>query len=302
MIITMENTMKAARIHAQSGPIVFEDAPHPMTGVGDLIVKVHAAAITPDELDWPVTWIDRAGRDRTPSIPAHEVSGVVTELGYGTTGFQVGDRVFGLTDRHRDGGAADYVAAEARDLAHLPDAIDHVTAAALVMPGLTAWQALFVHSKVKRGQTVIVHGAAGGVGGIAIQLAKDVDAHVIATGRASAAEVARQHGADTFVEIDKIEDAEKADLVFDTIGGEVLARSAALLKPGGTLVSISAPSAHGVYFIVEPHRDQLNALAQLVTEGRLKPRIGAVFPVAETQEAFHAKGNGIPGKVVLTVG
>jgi NADPH:quinone reductase-like Zn-dependent oxidoreductase len=302
MIITMEKPlMKAARIHTQAGPIQVEDAPYPQTGVGDVIVKVHAAGITPHELDWPVTWTDRAGRDRTPTVPAHEVSGVIAELGYGTTGFEVGDRVFGLTDRNRDGAAAEYIAAEARDLALLPESIDYVTAAALPMTGLTAWQGLFVHANVKRGQTVLIHGAAGGVGSLAVQLAKDVGAHVIGTGRAAAEDVVRELGADTFVDVSHFEDAGPADLVFDTIGGDVLARSAAVVAPGGALVSISAPSAGGVYFIVEPNREQLNALAQFVVQGRLKPRIGAVFPVSEAQKAFDAKGNGVLGKVVLTV-
>jgi NADPH:quinone reductase-like Zn-dependent oxidoreductase len=300
MIITMEKPlMKAARIHTQSGPVQFEDAPYPQTGVGDVIVKVHAAAITPHELDWPVTWVDRAGRDRTPTVPAHEVSGVIAELGYGTTGFKVGDRVFGLTDRHRDGAAAEYIAAEARDLALLPDAIDYITAAALPMTGLTAWQALFVHGNLKRGQTVMIHGAAGGVGGLAVQLAKDVGAHVIATGRPTAEAVVRDLGADTFVDVTHFEDAGPADLVFDTIGGDVLTRSATVVAPGGTLVSISAPPADGVYFIVEPNRDQLNALAQFVVQGRLRPQVGAVFPASETQQAFDAKRKGVLGKVVL---
>jgi NADPH:quinone reductase-like Zn-dependent oxidoreductase len=302
MIMTMEKPlMKAARIHTQAGPVQFEDAPYPQTGVGDVIVKVHAAGITPHELDWPVTWTDRAGRDRTPIVPAHEVSGVIAELGYGTTGFKVGDRVFGLTDRNRDGAAAEYIAAEARDLALLPGEIDHVTAAALPMPGLTAWQALFDHGNVKRGQTVLIHGAAGGVGSLAVQLAKDAGAHVIATARPSAEDLVLGLGADTFVDVSHFEDAGPVDLVFDTIGGEVLTRSASVIAPGGTLVSISAPSAGGVYFIVEPNREQLNALAQFVVQGRIRPQVGAVFSVSDAQKAFDAKADGVGGKVVLTI-
>ncbi|MEV4319948.1 NADP-dependent oxidoreductase [Actinocrispum sp. NPDC049592] len=277
--------MKAIRIHVPGGPLAVEEAPYPKTGVGDVVVEVRAASFTPDELDWPSTWTDRAGRDRTPSVPGHEVAGVVVEVGYGTTGLEAGDRVFGLTDPHRDGGAAQYVAAEARDLAKLPEEIDFVTGAALVMPGLTAWQALFVHGKLRRGRTVVVHGAAGGVGSLAVQLAKDAGAHVIGTGRAETADLIRELGADEFAPVDQ---APQADLVFDTIGVD--------LPEAGLFVSVTKPQ--GRYFIVEPNRDQLSALAQLVVQGRLKPRIGAVYPLDQAAEAFQAK-QGTAGKTVL---
>ncbi len=148
-------------------------------------MRVHAAGFTRGELDWPGTWSDRAGRDRTPSVPGHEVSGVVAELGYGTTGLTVGQRVFGLTDWARNGSLAEYVAVEARNLAPLPADVDHTVAAALPISGLTAWQGLFDHARITTGQTVLIHGAAGAVGSIAVQLALEVGARVVGTGRSA---------------------------------------------------------------------------------------------------------------------
>ncbi|MEV5775270.1 NADP-dependent oxidoreductase, partial [Streptomyces antimycoticus] len=152
------------------------DMPYPHAAENDVIVRVHAAGITPGELDWPATWTDRAGRDRTPSVPGHELSGVVEELGFGTTGLSVGQRVFGLADWARNGSLAEYVAVEARNLAPLPADIDHTLAAALPISGLTAWQGLFDHGHLTTGQTVLINGATGGVGSIAVQLAREAGA------------------------------------------------------------------------------------------------------------------------------
>lgn len=304
--------MRAVRIYERGGSdgLVLEDAPHPHAATGDVIVRVHAAGFVPDELDWPGTWVDRAGRDRTPSVPAHDVAGEVAEVRYGTTGFAVGDRVFGLTDWHRDGAAAEYVAVEARNLAPLPASLSYTEAAALPLSGLTAWQGLFVHGGLESGQTVVVHGAGGGTGVLALQLARQTGAHVIATGRGRAADLATEMGAHTFVDLEKqrFEDAvDPVDLIFDTIGGDLLARSASRIKPGGALVSITAPppvepeDGRAVFFIVEPNREQLAELAELAESGRPRAHVGAVYPLAETREAFRAKNKGIPGKVVLEV-
>src|SRR5205085_8476009 len=140
------------------------ERPEPSAAENDVVVQVHASGFTPGELSWTGTWTDRLGRDRTPSIPGHELGGVVSSLGYGTTGLSVGRRVFGLTDWTRDGTLAEYVAVEARNLAPLPGDVDFNVGAALVMPGLTAWQGLFEHGRLRAGQSVLVHGAAGVVG------------------------------------------------------------------------------------------------------------------------------------------
>lgn len=271
-------------------------------------MRVHAAGFTSGELDWPATWTDRAGRDRTPSVPGHELSGVVAELGYGTTGLSVGQRVFGLADWARDGTLAEYTAVEARNLAPLPADVDHTVAAALPISGLTAWQGLFDHGRLATGQTVLIHGAAGGVGSIAVQLACEAGARVIGTGRASGRDRALALGVDTFIDLqtEKLEDAGDVDVVFDVIGGDILDRSAALVRPGGTLVTIVMPpkvqpkDGRAVFFVVEPDRARLADLATRLRGGRLKPLVGAVRPLAEAPSAF-APGKSTLGKTIIRV-
>ena len=294
--------------HAGPAGMSLTDMPHPHAAENDVIVRVHAAGFTRGELDWPATWTDRAGRDRTPSVPGHELSGVVVELGYGTTGLSVGQRVFGLADWARDGTLAEYTAVEARNLAPLPADIDHTVAAALPISGLTAWQGLFDHGHLATGQTVLIHGAAGGVGSIAVQLAREAGARVIGTGRASDRDRALALGVDTFIDLqnEKLEDAGEADVVFDVIGGDILDRSAALVRPGGTLVTIVMPpkvrpkAGHAVFFVVEPDRARLTDLAARLRDGRLKPVVGAVRPLAEAPSAF-APDEHTPGKTIIRV-
>ncbi|MFJ2008229.1 NADP-dependent oxidoreductase [Streptomyces chartreusis] len=288
--------------------LTLSEVPHPHAAENDVIVKVHATGFTPGELDWPSTWTDRAGRDRTPTVPGHELSGVVTELGYGTTGLSIGQRVFGLTDWTRNGTLAQYTAVETRNLAPLPADVDHVMAAALPISGLTAWQALFDHAHLTTGQNVLIHGAAGGVGSLAVQLAREAGARVIATGRAADRDTALGLGADTFIDLqaEKLEDTGQVDVVFDVIGGEILERSTALVRPGGTLVTIAEPvtvhphNGRAIFFVVEPDRARLAELAQRLRDGRLKPIIGAVRPLAEAASAFTPDKR-TPGKTIIRV-
>ncbi|MFD6969158.1 NADP-dependent oxidoreductase [Streptomyces sp. NPDC059979] len=290
------------------GGLSLTDMPHPHAAENDVIVRVHAAGFTPGELDWPGTWSDRAGRDRTPSVPGHELSGVVTELGYGTTGLTVGQRVFGLADWTRNGTLAQYTAVEARNLAPLPADVDHVMAAALPISGLTSLQGLFDHGRLTTGQSVLIHGAAGGVGSIAVQLAHEAGARIIGTGRAADREVALALGADVFLDLqaDRLEDAGEVDLVFDVIGGEILERSTALVRAGGTLVTIAMPpkvhprDGRAVFFVVEPDRAQLADLARRLRDGRLKPIVGAVRPLAEAPAAL-APDRRPTGKTIIRV-
>ncbi|SEC44940.1 NADPH:quinone reductase [Streptomyces misionensis] len=284
------------------------DLPHPHAAENDVVVRVHAAGFTPGELDWPATWTDRAGRDRTPSVPGHELSGVVAELGYGTTGLSVGQRVFGLADWARDGALAEYVAVEARNLAPLPADIDHTVAAALPISGLTAWQGLFDHGRLAAGQTVLIHGVAGAVGSIAAQLAREAGARVVGTGRSAHREGALALGADRFLDLEteRLEEAGEADVVFDVLGGDVLDRSAALVRAGGTLVTIAMPpkvrpkDGRAVFFVVEPDRARLADLAARVRDGRLKPVVGAVRPLAEAPAAL-APATRAPGRTIIRV-
>ncbi|MGW7264415.1 NADP-dependent oxidoreductase [Streptomyces sp. NPDC054842] len=289
--------------------LTLTDLPRPHAAENDVIVQVRAAGFTRGELDWPATWTDRAGRDRTPSVPGHEVSGVVTDLGYGTTGLTVGQRVFGLTDWARDGSLAEYVAVEARNLAPLPADVDHTAAAALVISGLTAWQGLFDHARLTTGQTVLVHGAAGGVGSTAVQLAREAGARVVGSGRTADRGTILALGAHAFLDLaaEPLENAGKVDVVFDVIGGDILDRSAALVREGGTLVTIAQPpnvrpdGGRAVFFVVEPDRAQLSDLAERVRVGRLQVRVGEVRPLAEAVEAL-ASGRRAGGRTIIRVG
>jgi NADPH:quinone reductase-like Zn-dependent oxidoreductase len=305
--------MDAVRAHAEGGPeeLSFERAPLPALGIGDVLLRVEAASFTPTELAWPSSWSDRNGTSRLPAIPAHEVSGVVEELGDGTTGFEVGDEVYGLTDWYRDGAAAEYVAVEARNLAPKPVTLDHVEAAAVPLAGLTAWQALFVHGRLQPDETVLIHGAGGGVGVFGVQLAKAIGARVIAAGRGEAGRVTAELGADAFLDLNGEGPegaAAEADLVFDMVGGDVLARSIEGARSGTVVVSVAdeppaADGIQGMYFIVEAERSQLRELARRIDAGELRPIVGEVRPLREGAEAFAAKQNGgLPGKSVLRVG
>ncbi|WIY00680.1 NADP-dependent oxidoreductase [Amycolatopsis mongoliensis] len=285
--------------------LTLTDLPHPHAAENDVIVRVHAAGFTPGELTWPATWTDRAGRDRTPSVPGHELSGVVTGLGYGTTGLTVGQRVFGLADWARNGSLAEYTAVEARNLAPLAADIDHTVAATLPISGLTAWQGLFDHAGLTTGQTVLIHGAAGAVGSIAVQLAREAGARVIGTGREGDRDLVLGLGAEAFQD-PEADPGEQADVVFDVIGGDVLAKSAALVRPGGTLVTVAEPpkvrpqDGRAVFFVVEPDRARLADLAQRVRDGRLKPLVGDVRPLAEAPDAF-ARRRRTRGKTIIRV-
>src|SRR5579859_6965476 len=242
---------------------------------GDVVVEVHASGFTGNELEWPSTWIDRLGRDRTPSIPGHELAGVVTSLSYGATGLSVGQRVFGITDWTRDGTLAEYTVVEARNLAPLPGDVDFTVGAALVMPGLTAWQGLFEHGRLRAGQSVLVHGAAGVVGSMATQLARQAGAYVIGTGRAAGRQMALDFGAQEFVDLDSdvLEDVGKVDLVFDVLGGDIAKQSAGVIRAGGALVTVTGPTEARpsggltIDFVVEADRAQLREVVQRVRDG-----------------------------------
>jgi NADPH:quinone reductase-like Zn-dependent oxidoreductase len=306
--------MKAVRSHEPEGlegidGLVYEDAPDPQPAIGDALVQVRAASFTPTELTWPLR-TDRAGHDRGPLIPAHEGAGVVVALGYGTAGLSEGDEVYGLIDGYRDGWAAEYVTIEARSLAPKPTTVDFIEAAAIPQAGLTSWQALFDHGHLEAGQTVVIHGAGGGVGSMAVPLARWAGARVIGTGRAGARQRVLDLGADDFVDVERDgweRTVGPVDLVYDLIGGDVLARSAAMVRPGGALVSVMAPpqtdrdDIRTVHFVRDASGAQLRDITRLVDQGTLRPQVSSVYPLADAREAFMAKSTQhIPGKVVLT--
>jgi NADPH:quinone reductase-like Zn-dependent oxidoreductase len=280
----------------------------PQAAINDVVVQVHASGFVPTELAWPSTWTDRLDRARAPSIPGHEMAGVVTALGYGTTGLSVGQRVFGITDWYRDGTLAEYAAVEARNLAPLPGDVDFTVGASLPISGLTAWQGLFEHGRLQAGQSVLVHGAAGAVGSMVTQLAREFGAYVIGTGRAADRQTALDFGAKEFVDLenDALKDVGKVDLVFDVIGGDIGKRSAALIRAGGTLVSIVGPPearpADGVAvdFVVESDRAQLSEIVRRVRDGRLRTNIGKVSALDDAVATFNGTERH-KGKTVIRV-
>jgi NADPH:quinone reductase-like Zn-dependent oxidoreductase len=291
--------MRAVRLRAPGGPeqLAIEEIDRPRPGQGEALVRVHAAAITRDELQWPV--------EHLPAIPSYELSGVVEQVGAAVAGVAAGDEVFALTPSDRDGVAADYTALPVELLVAKPRAFGHAESAAIPMPALTAWQGLFDHGRLAAGERVLIHGAAGAVGGLAVQLARTRDAYVV--GSASAADLGRvrELGAQEAVDAEtSFEDAvEPVDLVFDTVGGERLRRSRAVLRPSGRLVSVAEePPDGGEYFIVEVNHVQLTAIARLADGGELRPPSVEIFPLASARKAFaRSLERGRRGKVVLAV-
>jgi NADPH:quinone reductase-like Zn-dependent oxidoreductase len=284
------------------------ERPEPQAAINDVVVQVHASGFTSGELTWPSTWTDRLDRDRTPSIPGQELAGVVTALGYGTTGLSVGQRVFGLADWYRGGTLAEYVAVEARNIAPLPGDVDFTVGASVAMPGLTAWQGLFEHVRLQVGQSVLVHGAAGAVGSMATQLAREFGAYVIGTGRTADREKALDFGAREFVDLEKdvLEEVGGVDLVFDVIGGDIAKRSASVIRAGGTLVTIAGPTearpADGltVDFVLVSDRAQLSEIVQRVRDGRLQTNIGNIATLDDAVAAFNPTKR-INGKTIICV-
>src|SRR5215469_12690623 len=280
---------------AEAAGITLAERPEPTPAINDVVVEVRASGFVPAEWEWPSTWVDRSGHDRVQAIIGHEFAGVVTCLGYGTTGLSLGQRVFGITDWHRDGTLAEYAAVEARNLAPLPGDVDFTAGASLPISGLTAWQGLFQHGRLRAGQSVLAHGAAGAVGSMATQLAREAGAYVIGTGRAAGRQTALDFGAQEFVDLDNdaLEDVGGVDLVFDVLGGDIAKRSAGVIRAGGTLVSIVGPvearPADGlaVDFVVEADRAQLSEIVQRVRDGRLRTNIGNVSTLDDAVAALN---------------
>jgi NADPH:quinone reductase-like Zn-dependent oxidoreductase len=306
--------MTAARLHDRSGPagVFFEDAPIPAPRPGDALVRVRATGITPAELTWSETYENADGSSRIPSIPGHEICGVVEAVATDVDSVAIGDEVYGLTSFVRDGGAAQYVATTAAHLARKPASTDFVQSAAAPLSALTAWQAFFDHAKLSAGQCVLIHGGAGGVGTYAIQLARELGARVVTTTSAKNDPFVKSLGADVVIDYATArfeEEIADVDVVVDTIGGETLERSFRVVRPGGLVISLVGPipegllashDARGLFFIVEPNRGELVEIARRIDSGALKVVVDQVFPLERAREAFELGARGHNrGKIVL---
>jgi NADPH:quinone reductase-like Zn-dependent oxidoreductase len=300
--------MNAVRLHKAKGPagLVYEQIETPQPKASEVLVRVHAAAITRDELDWPL--------NRLPAIPSYEFSGVVTAIGQGVDSITVGEPVYALSAFGRDGAAADYIVISKEFLAPKPTTLDYIQSASIPLAALTAWQGLFEHGQLSKGQRVLIHGATGGVGHFAVQLARLHGAHVSGTVSIRNVEAARKLGLDEVIEYPTMrfeEVVNQVDLVFDTVGGDRLNRSPSVVRPGGRLVSVaSEPSqeqatARGIkaiYFVVEPNGKQLVELTKLAENGNLRPAIAEVFPLVNARQAFERSLSAhTVGKIVLRI-
>jgi NADPH:quinone reductase-like Zn-dependent oxidoreductase len=298
--------MRAVRLHDPGlAGLMIDEVDVPSLRPGEALVEVHAAAITRDELDWPL--------DRLPAIPSYELSGIVAAVAADVVGVGTGEPVFGLTPFDRDGVAAAYAAVPANVLAPKPDMLGHVESAAVPLAALSAWQGLFDHGRLSEGERVLIHGAAGGVGHFATQLARRRGAYVIGTASPSSVDAARAYGAHEVLDSSNgvggfEEAAGEVDLVFDTVGGQLLQRSPAMLRAGGRLVSVAdeppstAARVEASYFVVEPNRGQLVEIACLIDEGTVRPAVDSVYPLSEARSAFErSMATGKRGKVVIRV-
>jgi NADPH:quinone reductase-like Zn-dependent oxidoreductase len=310
------SSMKAVWIHAYGGAdvLVYEDAPRPTAGAGEVLIRVNATSVNPFDCAVRAGYMSAYFTHTLPLILGTDVSGVVEEVGVGVTGFKRGDKVYARAGVTRDGSYAQYVAVPASDVAPRPERLDDIHAAAIPHVALTAWQALFGLADLKAGQTVLIHGAAGGVGHLAVQLAQWRGAKIIGTASANL-DFVRWLGVDEAIDYASTpfeSVVSDIDVVLDTMGGDTQERSWQVLKRGGTLVStIQAPAeerakAHGVrgamVFSTPPIREVLMEVGALVDSGKIKPEVSAVLPLTEIRRAHQMiEGGHTRGKIVLQV-
>lgn len=292
----------------------YEDMPEPVINPEDVLIRVYSTSINP--IDWKIRQGQRKdGPQRSfPLILGWDVSGIVEKIGSAVTSFKVGDEVWGRPDTTRNGTYAEFVAVRAGEIAYKPKTIDHSVAAAVPLAGLTAWQGIFDHGKLQAGQKILIHGAAGGVGTFAVQLAKWKGAYVIGTASGKNASFLKELGVSEVIDYKTEHFEEKLkdiDVVFDTIGGETQAKSLKVLKSGGILVStvgikdmeaLKAKAIHGEQYMAKSLPDQLKQLAELIDAGKIKPVIAQVLPLKEAAKGHQISEEGhTRGKIVLKV-
>jgi NADPH:quinone reductase-like Zn-dependent oxidoreductase len=307
--------MKTMRLDDSQAPpaLVEADVPLPDPGSGELLVQVYGAGVIPTELLWYPTTHTKSGSKRLNAVPGHEFSGVVAALGEGVTGIAIGQEVYGMNDWFADGATAEYCLTRPDWVAPKPRELTHAEAASLPISTLTAWQGLFDRGRLQHGERVLIHGGAGAVGLFAVQLARNIGAHVITTAAAEHFEFVRQLGADEVIDYRNQhfqEIVKDVDLVFDTVGGSTLQNSWDVVKDGGRVVTIAAQSEgtkdrriEEAFFIVEPDRQQLIAISNQVTAGHIVPFVAAVVPFREASAAYLGKLYPTParGKLVLAI-
>lgn len=304
--------MRAIRLHQVGGTesLLYEDAPKPSPKYNQVLVQVYATAITPTEFTWYPTFHTPEGGTRLfPIILGHEFSGVVDAIGPACTGVQVGDPVYGLSDWFINGAQAEYCLTVPANIAPKPASVDHTQAAAVPISALTAWQALINRAQLSEGKRVLVHGAAGGVGSFAVQLARHKGTHVIATASAANADFVTALGADEVIDYrtTPFETVVRdVDVVLDTVGGDTRDRSWGILRKGGQLVTIAADAerltqarVREAFFIVEPNRAQLIKISRLIDAGIIRPIVGAAFAMEHFRQAYDQKP--MRGKHVLRI-
>ncbi|MFJ3473431.1 NADP-dependent oxidoreductase [Microbacterium maritypicum] len=315
--LTTAGEMMALRAHTRGGPeqLTYERAPRPRAAAGEIVVAVGAAAITFAELSWPETW-EADGVDRTPTIPSHEFAGVVAEVGEGVTGLSIGDSVFGLVPFNRDGAAAEYVAVPVSDITKKDASVSDLTAAAAVLPALTAWEALRDHAPLATGQRLLVRGGIGAVGSFLTQFAHELGIEVTVTITSAAGEErARALGASHIVVTDRNAtewpDLSGFDAAIDAVGA-VPEWMYAAVRPGGQLLGLQEePNAelaakygmNAMFFVVATDPDRLQDLARLLASGTLDVPVAQTFPLAEGRAAYESRAhpNPVPGKTVILI-
>jgi NADPH:quinone reductase-like Zn-dependent oxidoreductase len=310
------NTMKAVRAHKRGGPEVlrYEDAPVPEVGAVEVLVEVHAAAVTPGELDWAETWRSADGGDRTPVVPSHEFSGVIVRVGEDVSSLTPGTQVYGLIDFNHDGAAAEFVSLPQEAVVRRPVRLSHVESAALPLAALTAGQALSDQARLQAGERVFIQGGAGGVGSLAVQLAKALGADVTATASQDDEPLVKTLGADRVVPSVPAALAPGEplfDVLLNTFPGPVPVESYGLVRPGGRLVTLAQPldqpiaerhEIQGIFFVVTPDPDQLRRIADLAEQGELRPVIARTLPLADASMAYGPPpAPRRPGKTVMVV-
>ena len=306
--------VKRMHLTDSSAPaLVEEDVPQLQPGPGELLIRVHAAGVTPTELLWYPTTHTKGGGKRTNAVPSHEFSGVIAALGAGVQNVEAGQEVYGMNDWFADGATAEYCLTEPSFVAPKPRSLTHVQAASVPIGALTAWQGLFDRAQLQPGERVLVHGAAGAVGIYVVQLARYRGARVTATASARNLEFVKQLGAEQMIDyhaqrFDEV--AHDMDVVFDAVGGETLERSWGVLAGGGRMVTIAAAAEASTddrvkqaFFIVEPNREQLIEIGKLLDGGQLRPVVDAVLPFADAPATYagRAPQKRGRGKLVISV-